>query len=651
MEQFWGLDLAHSLFAIIDKTAFGLISVLYHIVMDLASAKIMSSNVIEDLYTRMYTLLGIFMLFRVTFSFVNYIINPDSFLDKTKGVQNIIKNVIIVLIMIIITPFAFDKLYELQDAIIGYKLIPKFIMGETTMDRTFSISPICSNSAVVEDEGDYVSLLVFKPFYQLDEAGETTIKDGTASSRENNFISKYCTSATDVSVSTYLSSTIYNAVTTDNYYFVNYRIFIGTIVAIAVCLLFISYAFDFAIRTIKLAFLQVIAPIPIMSYIDPASGKNGMFSKWLKQVASTWASLFIRLIALYFAILVITLFDTNVIKSSTSGEYMTWVMLFILIGALMFAKQVPKLIEELIPSMKLGGGLELNPFKRISKDALGGKALLGLGAAGLGMAAGSLSHLGYFAKEKKNEFDDYRELNAAKNRWKTYNDSINKRHDAGQISDAQWKRYGERADAKYDKALKAYEEKQSERKHRFSYKHPILSNVSQTLSGAKMGYAAGSSVKMPDLINIGKKTSSGRSYKDSYNIVDRAKEKATDFFGVKNDSGTTSILAGDIKKQEEILTRINRNIEMMNRQFSDLGSKMGPLEFSKAVSMGDDGKYQLRSGYGMGSGASAESRAFRDQLDAIIKQMNSLETQRLATTKEIKRLQKIKDKTPDGKKS
>lgn len=642
MEQFWGLDLAHSLFAIIDKTAFGLISVLYHIVMDLASAKIMSSNVIEDLYTRMYTLLGIFMLFKVTFSFVNYIINPDSFLDKTKGVQNIIKNVIIVLIMIIITPFAFDKLYELQDAIINDQLIPKFIMGETTMDRSFSISPICSNSAVVEDEGDYVSLLVFKPFYQLDEAGEATIKDGAASSRENNFISKYCTSATDVSVSTYLSSTIYNAVTTDNYYFVNYRIFIGTIVAIAVCLLFISYAFDFAIRTIKLAFLQVIAPIPIMSYIDPASGKNGMFSKWLKQVASTWASLFIRLIALYFAILVITLFDTNVIKSSTSGEYMTWVMLFILIGALMFAKQVPKLIEELIPSMKLGGGLELNPFKRISKDALGGKALLGLGAAGLGMTAGSLSHLGYFAKEKKNEFDDKKELNAAKNRWKTFNQNANRLHDAGKMSDAQWMRLGERADAKYDKALKAYEEKQSERKHRFSYKHPILSNVSQTLSGAKMGYAAGSGGKMPNLIDIGKKTSAGRSYKDSYNIVDRTKEKATDFFGVKNDSGTTSILAGDIKKQEEILTRINRNIEMMNRQFSDLGTKMGPTEFSKAVSMNADGKYELNSGY---------NGTYLSDIKSILDNMNSLETQRLATTKEIKRLQKIKDKTPDGKKS
>ena len=52
-------------------------------------------------------------------------------------------------------------------------------------------------------------------------------------------------------------------------------------------------------------------------------------------------------------------------------------------------ERIIQLLEELIPGLKLGG-MELNPFKRISKDALGGNMLLGAGA---GLAAAGMSGL------------------------------------------------------------------------------------------------------------------------------------------------------------------------------------------------------------------------------------------------------------------
>lgn len=648
------LDAIRSFFGMVDRTVFGLISVIYHIVMDLASAKIMSSEVIEDLYTRLYTLLGIFMLFKITFSFINYIINPDSFLDKTKGVQNIIKNVIIVLVLIIITPFAFDSLYKLQDAIINDNLIPAFIMGEETLDRRFKMSPYCGEQAsVVTDEGDYMAVLTLKPFFQLSPEGEAEVgKEGNKSDTANAFLPHYCPLSNDVNPSTYIDSFVFNTKDKDDYYYVNYRIFIATIVGIVVFLLFVTFAFDFAIRTIKLAFLQMIAPVPIMSYIDPASGKNGMFQKWIKQVLTTWASLFIRLIALYFAILIISLFDVNVVKESTSSEYMNWVMLFLFIGALMFAKQAPRLIEELIPGMKMGA-MELNPFKRISRDAVGGKTLLGLGGAGIGMAAGATSFLGSHIKDAAEFAGKRREYKkadanykAAENRWRAYNQSITDRHNAGQISDAQFARYSANNDAKLSTAkdardkLSAYSQPWYKQK-RFRPGAPLVAGIGQTLTGAKLGYGTAHGGKMPNIVEIGKKSSKVRDYRYSYPLGERIKETTTDFFGIKNESGTTSIISGDIKKQEEILTRINRNIEMMNRQFSDLGTRMGASEFSRAVSMRADGRYELNSGY---------NGTYLSDIRAILDNMNTLEAQRLDTTKEIKRLQKIKDKTPGDKK-
>ncbi len=399
MEKGWGIDLIRDFFAVIDKTVYGLMAIVYQIILDLSEATIISSGSIETIYSRIYALLGVFMLFKVTFSFVNFIINPDAFTDKSKGVQNLIKNVLIVLVLIIITPFAFDKLYEAQAAILDDDLIPRLIFAtdETDghlSDKPFQMSVMCEESATAATNGDYLALMTLRPFYQLsEEASATDLIDPF-----NHF---YCGDG-KVKPATYLSSVVYKSTTnTNDMYLVDYSYFLSTLVGIVVCLILISFCFDVAVRSIKLGFLQIIAPIPILSYIDPASSKNGMLSKWLKEIGSTWASLFIRLIAIFFAIFILAELDASI----GSSEHGFWVMLFLNVGTLMFAKQLPKLLEELIPGLKLGG-MQLDPFKRITNEALGGKQLLGAttAAAGLGVnaLAQTASNLYSFNKNKKN---------------------------------------------------------------------------------------------------------------------------------------------------------------------------------------------------------------------------------------------------------
>ena len=357
------------------------------------------------------------MLFKVTFSFVNYVINPDSFTDKQKGAGNLIKNSIIVLVMIIITPFAFDKLYEAQSAILTDNLIPKFFFGSnSTMgdtnniagNTTFKMYENCLAETYAADDGTYLSLMTFKPFYQPYETlSENPNLSGTAGSKYDKY---YCPNGKTVTVGSYLQAVnIYKG----GSYIIDYRFFLSTIVGIVVVLILISFCFDVAIRSVKLAFLQILAPIPIISYVDPNASKNGMFSKWLKEVGSTWVSLFIRFIALFFAIFIIAELDVNI----PGSDLKFWVMMFLIIGVLMFAKQMPKLLEQLIPGLKMSGSFNLNPFKRIASDAIGGKQLLGAAAAGLGLGAASVSNLGYHIKDKLDERKDQKELNAAKNRW------------------------------------------------------------------------------------------------------------------------------------------------------------------------------------------------------------------------------------------
>lgn len=397
MKSSWGADLFRSLFAAIDSAVYGLIAVVYEILINITKVDIFGEGAIETMGQKIYTFLVVFMLFKITFSFISYLVNPDSLTDNAKGAQKIILHVLLVLVMIMISPIAFQKLKEAQNAILTDQVIPKFILGtnsESIGNLNYKMSEQCSEESYAKTDGNYIALLVFRPFFQPDSTVGVLPPDYC---RLGNVFTGIYGSAP-----AYLSTDIVNY-DSNKKYAIDYKIGMTTIVGLVVLLIIVSFCFDIAVRAIKLGFLELIAPIPIISYVDPKSGKDGMFKKWLKEVGRTWADLFIRLTALFFAVFVIQLTQSDQMFAQVS-EYKFWVVLFIIIGALMFAKKLPKLIEDIL-GIKLGGDLTLNPLKKIRENALGGKQLvkttkgaaaLTAGAA-LGVAANA-TNLGYSIK-------------------------------------------------------------------------------------------------------------------------------------------------------------------------------------------------------------------------------------------------------------
>lgn len=402
MTESWFNDGIRGLFATIDRAVFSLISIVYEILLQISKVKIFGDGAIEEFATKVYGLLGIIMLFKITFSFITYLVNPDDMSDKTKGAHKIILNVLVVLAMIIIAPTAFNKLYEAQDAILNENLLSKFILGtegDSLEGSEYKMAPNCDKMATAKTSGDYISLLVFRPFFQLEQSDEVQQDESY-----KNTLDQYCNIGDSVvnygTVSKYLVGDIYNRApgTWNGMYMIDYKFFISTIVGIVVLLILVSFCFDIAVRTLKLGFLQIISPVPIISYIDPKSGKSGMFSKWLKEVGKTWADIFIRLAALFFGVYAIQTVTARQSLEGLDTQYKFWVDLFLIIGALMFAKKLPKLIESIL-GIKLDSNLTLNPMKKIRDQALGGKFIgdipkktfgLGAGLAG-GMIAGGVA--------------------------------------------------------------------------------------------------------------------------------------------------------------------------------------------------------------------------------------------------------------------
>lgn len=396
------MDGVRNLFGLIDSGIYNLISIVYELIIKLSNITFFSEANIREVRDRIYVFLAVFMLFKVTISLITYLVDPDSMGDKTNGIGNVAKNVVITLFLIIIVPFGFDLLYEAQNAIISDNLIPRVILGTkgdgSNVNESYTMdSNACKDgdtfvTTTINSDGDLMAYLAFRPFYQ-------TYKDADISSIKND----YCSAN---SVSNLLTSDIYNAESgthNSGQYLINYQILLSTACGILVFLLLLNFAFDIAARTIKLGFLEIIAPIPILSYIDPKSSKDGPFKKWLSEVGKTWASLFIRLAIVYFAIYAIKLIPAAL--EQANDENGIWVSLFLLIGILIFAKNAIPLIENLF-GIKFDHTVQLNPFKKISEQAAGGVVAAGLGASVLGSGTGGISqaasNMYNFARSKQN---------------------------------------------------------------------------------------------------------------------------------------------------------------------------------------------------------------------------------------------------------
>ena len=69
----------------IDSTLFNFIATLYDLLIAISRTSVLSQGDIAAFAIRIEILLGIFMLFKMSFSLITYIVNPDDFTDKQKG--------------------------------------------------------------------------------------------------------------------------------------------------------------------------------------------------------------------------------------------------------------------------------------------------------------------------------------------------------------------------------------------------------------------------------------------------------------------------------------------------------------------------------------------------------------------------------------
>ena len=419
----WFSNIFREMFYLLDKVVYNFIPQIYDLLISIARTSVLTQGDISQMADRIYKLLAIFMIFKVTLSLITYIVNPDDFSDKSKGVAKLGTNIIISLALLILTPYVFNYAFRLQTIILEDNSLATLVFGTESNDNFLNTAgqdmSFITMSAFFSPNTSLVELYNCTDLIEVDTKGNrhfNTKCSGLDSSDyedlglddsmrglvdDKNFteedLKDYVRGVEAGSLGLMFRKDMVKATTEDKEYVIDYKYGFSTVVGVVVVLLLVTFCMDVAMRSIKLAFLQLMAPIPIISYVDPKSGKDGLFKKWYQMCFKTFLSLFVRLLALYFAVFIISKVADGKMVDIIDGSYVSncFISIFIIIGALMFAKQLPKILEGLGIKLDGDGKFFLNPLKKFEEQAAGGKRITG--AAG-GMVAGAVGGRGFFGR-------------------------------------------------------------------------------------------------------------------------------------------------------------------------------------------------------------------------------------------------------------
>ncbi len=485
----WLNDILNMFFTFLDRIVYGLITILYQLLLYLANldlfgmAEVASGdmdNPIVNFSSRVYALLGVFMLFKVSFSIIQYMVNPDDFSDKSKGFGKMVTNILISLGLIVLVPYIFQFAFKVQGIVLKENLLGQLILGESTSSSTGTTGSASASSGgdselsegfidsvtnvadsnvgqitealtgeslpandAVDTEinkqmAEDLQFLVYGAFFSVntDAEGMSVCSSGpvlgTKAMASNDSclraVAELLPDGTDDLQDFFPTEgnqrrfdTFGDVVNTRNgndEYIFKYMPVISTIAGGFVVVMLLSFCLDVAVRIIKLGFLEIISPIPIISYMDPKqSGKDGMFGRWVKECFSTYLSLFIRIAIIYFAFFVVDLVANRILAGPTDQLYLNgdvpeglmavFVMVMVILGVFFFAKEVPKLIENLIPGMSGAGSLSINPLKKINDSPLAAGALALGGAAVGGTVANAIAAGKNAWDNRKSIYDDF----------------------------------------------------------------------------------------------------------------------------------------------------------------------------------------------------------------------------------------------------
>ena len=363
-------NILYELFILIDSIVYSIAAYAIQAFFAIAELDFVANGFEQISYIlgRIMILCGVFALFKLSFTLINYIIDPGKANKSAETGTKLVKNILIAIVLLVSLNLIFTSLYKFQNSIIKNNVIPKIIYGADNYDSNGQEMDIKENAKKFANT-IFVSLMLGGNSNENLSIPAKNAVDRVLDGASINLLSPY---ATDSGF--------------------NYLPFISFIVGVLVCYYFLVFAIELGIRMVKLLVLQILAPIPIIMSIDPT--QKDKLKKFGKLYSGIYLSVFIRIFTVYLAFAAISLIGNILGNISETSSGTSWLVHILLIIAIFKAtKELPKLIEDAL-GMKLGLGDAGKGFGAILKGTVAGTAGLGGGAIAGGITGGAGGALG-----------------------------------------------------------------------------------------------------------------------------------------------------------------------------------------------------------------------------------------------------------------
>ncbi|MDD2505067.1 MAG: hypothetical protein PHF21_02205 [Bacilli bacterium] len=376
------MNMLNSICLFVDTIVYWFISIAYQVFVAISQVNLFGESTLRIIIDRVFTILGVVMLFIMAYEIILLIINPDK-LSGDNGAKKLITKVLTSIILIVLLPTIFNYMQVFQYNVLTSNVIGNVIIGGSSRaNETYDLKSAGTSMALT------IASAFFHPITAdgVEHSYISCQQEESAPKVCDVFIETYDTALAESNPSglfsselqDYLQLNLWEKITSQERQ-MKYMPILSTIAAIFAIKTIIAFSLDIGIRVAKLGFLQIVAPIPIALNIR---AKESIFnSKWFKQLTDTYLMIFVRLIIIYFAMFAISLVP-EVISNMwvTGGNFLIQIMatVAVVLGILQFAKDGPDLLKQLFD-------LEINTSikKRLDDNtyAQRGLATIGGGAS------------------------------------------------------------------------------------------------------------------------------------------------------------------------------------------------------------------------------------------------------------------------------
>lgn len=381
----WVSNAFYGILLTIDYVIYLAINICYQLFEVVSKVEVFSTENVGVISRRIYTIIGIVMLFVFAYNIILAIVDPDSLSKGEKSVKNIVQNTIISIVLVTLFPLICEYMQIFQNHIIENNTIGNLIMGSTASD---------SGENGQTKGALNVSVTIFTAFYHpIDENKEPV----TLTECENSSV-KLCSRYKEMADNAKngiggLWNFMHDEDLKDGIYDddMEYLFPLSTIAGVVAAYLFLSFSLDLGVRAAKLGALKLIAPIPI--FLRITKPKGGQFDKWFSEFTKTYLQVFERIVIINFAMLLISFVSDINIFASGGGLFINVIAtVVVILGILKFAKDAPKLLEEIfsvkIPQMSIKKKLNENEYALRGASVLGAAGTTAVGNVIKGIGAG-----------------------------------------------------------------------------------------------------------------------------------------------------------------------------------------------------------------------------------------------------------------------